>query len=58
MIVNVWLIIDPKYDRPFVATRPPPDTLARSPETKVLRYELVVPEPVHVDAVLVATLLE
>jgi hypothetical protein len=58
MIVNVWLIVDPAYDRPFVSTRPPADTLERSPETKVLRYELFVPEPVPVDAILAATPLE
>jgi len=58
MIVNVWLIIDPKYDRPFVSTRPPVATLERSPETKVLRYELFVPEPAPVDAILAATPLE
>lgn len=55
MIVNVWLIIDPKYDRPFISTRPPAATLERSSETKVLRYELFVPEPVPVDAILAAT---
>ena len=58
MIVNVWLIIDPKYDRPFVSTRPPADTLERSPETRVLRYELFVPEPVPVDAVVPSHALE
>jgi hypothetical protein len=52
MIVNVWLIVDPSYDRPFVSTRPPPATLQRGPNTQVLRYELQVPEPVPVDAVL------
>jgi hypothetical protein len=45
MIVNVWLVLDPKGDRPYVQTHPP-TTLARQPGMRVLHYELNVPEPV------------
>lgn len=52
MIVNVWMVIDPKYDRPFVMTHPPADTMQRTEQTQVLRFECHVPEPTPVDEVI------
>lgn len=52
MVVNAWLILSPKADRPYLMTHPPPPEMERFEGVRVLRYELHVPEPVPVEQVL------
>ncbi len=54
MIVNIWVTLDPKGDRPYVSTSPP-TTLARLPGMQVFLVEVFIPDPVPVDGVLQAT---
>jgi len=51
MIVNRWIILDPKGDRPYTSSIPPV-SLVRSPGMRVYRIEADEPEPVPVDGVL------
>lgn len=50
MIVNVYITIDPKGDRPYVSTSPPPKDLDRSKGIKVYLVEAHIPEK-NVDGV-------
>ncbi len=50
MIVNAYVVIDPKGDRPYLSTKLAPD-LDRS-KVKVYHYVLNVPEDPPVDNVL------
>lgn len=51
MIFNVYVTIDPKGDRPYISSHPPYDLDRREGKAriKVYRYQLYVPEPVHID---------
>lgn len=57
MIVNTYLVLDPKGDRPYTTTSPP-TTLLRTPGMRVYRVETEVPEPVPVDGVLRGNIAE
>lgn len=48
MIVNAWLIIDSKGDRPYLCTHEPKNLELR-PGVRVLRYELVVPDALNAE---------
>lgn len=51
MIVHEWCVIDPKLDRPCFSSFAP-ETLERTPEVVVIRFDRVVPDPVKVDEVI------
>jgi hypothetical protein len=48
MIVNAYVVIDPKGDRPYVSTTPPGPELDRT-KVKVFHYALLVPDDVPAD---------
>lgn len=50
MIVNLWMVLAPGADRPYVSTSEP-KTLERKEGMRVLQYELVVPDTVPVESV-------
>lgn len=50
MIVNAYLVIDPKGDRPYLSTQPP-NTLDKKPGIRVYHYMLHVPDTHEPDAV-------
>lgn len=56
MIVNLWLIHDPKWgpERLFVQSTPPTE-LQRGEQTRVFQVNVAVPEPVPVDDCLFLT---
>lgn len=43
MIVNAYVVIDPKGDRPYISTNPPGKELDRS-KVRVFHYALFVPD--------------
>jgi len=51
MVVNVYITIDPKGDRPYVSTQPPPKELDRSKGVKVYLVEAFIPDEPRVDGV-------
>lgn len=50
MIVNIYVTIDPKGDRPYVSTNPPKD-LDRSKGVTVHLVEARIPDSVPIDSV-------
>jgi hypothetical protein len=52
MIVNVYILMQPGADRPYVSTTPPHKELAEKPGTKLWRAEIEVPGFDRVDGVL------
>lgn len=40
---SLWCVVDPKFDRPFFSSEPPPDTLRLGEGGCVIRYDY----PVH-----------
>lgn len=45
MIKYLYAVIDPKFDRPFFSSNPPPATLERTLGMQVIRYDIEVPDP-------------
>lgn len=48
MIVNAYVVIDPKGDRPYISTNPPNANLDRS-KVRVLHFALFAPDEKTVD---------
>jgi hypothetical protein len=48
MVVNAYVVIDPKGDRPYISTNPPGPDLDRS-KVKVYHYVLLVPDDAPAD---------
>ncbi len=43
MLLNVYVTVNPKYDRPFVATHPPSKEMLDTEGTMSFRFALEVP---------------
>lgn len=55
MIVNAYLVIDPKGDRPYLTTTPPSEEMKKAnPQAKVFHYLLHVPDDVVPDCAFLA----
>ncbi len=49
MLHNIYAVVDPKGDRPYISSNPPYDLDRRGGAVKVYRYQLYIPDPVSID---------
>lgn len=54
MNITGYVVLDPKGDRPYFSSNPPPSTLDRSGGVRVFSFTVEVPDPVPLDGTLSA----